>query len=95
MIQLKAEKLVLLTDVDGIYLRAGEPETKLSRLSAAEAEDLIRSGAATAGMIPKLQNIIELLRRGVRSAHIVNGNSRNSLLAEVFTDQGTGTMIAS
>jgi acetylglutamate kinase len=93
-IQLKAEKLVLLSDVDGIYLRAGEPDTKLSRLSADEAEELINNGSATGGMIPKLQNIIQLLRRGVKSAHIINGNSRNSLLAEVFTDQGTGTMIA-
>ena len=93
-IQLKAEKLVLLSDVDGIYLKAGEPQTKLSRLSADEAEELINNGSATGGMIPKLQNIIGLLRRGVKSAHIINGNSRNSLLAEVFTDQGTGTMIA-
>ena len=93
-IQLKAEKLVLLSDVDGIYLKAGEPQTKLSRLSADEAEELINNGSATGGMIPKLQNIIELLRRGVKSAHIINGNSRNSLLAEVFTDEGTGTMIA-
>lgn len=93
-IQLKAEKLVLLSDVDGIYLKAGEPETKLSQLSADEAEQLIKNGSATGGMIPKLQNIIQLLRRGVKSAHIINGNSRNSLLAEVFTDQGTGTMIA-
>lgn len=93
-IQLKAEKLVLLSDVDGIYLKAGEPQTKLSRLSADEAEELINNGSATGGMIPKLQNIIQLLRRGVKSAHIINGNSRNSLLAEVFTDEGTGTMIA-
>ena len=93
-IQLKAEKLVLLSDVDGIYLQAGEPQTKLSRLSADEAEELINNGSATGGMIPKLQNIIELLRRGVKSAHIINGNSRNSLLAEVFTNEGTGTMIA-
>jgi len=93
-VQLQAEKLVLLSDVDGIYLRYGEPDTKLSRLTAAEAEDLIKSGTATGGMIPKLQSIIELLRRGVKSAHIINGNSRNSLLAEVFTDQGTGTMIS-
>jgi acetylglutamate kinase len=92
-IQLKAEKLVLLSDVDGIFLKSGAPETKLSRLSADEAEDLIQSGAATGGMIPKLQNIVQLLRRGVKSAHIINGNSRNSLLAEVFTDEGTGTMI--
>jgi acetylglutamate kinase len=92
-IQLKAEKLVLLSDVDGIYLKAGDPDTKLSRLSADEVEKLINSGAATGGMIPKLQNIIELLRRGVKSAHLINGNSRNTLLAEVFTDEGTGTMI--
>src|SRR6266446_3721306 len=93
-IQLKAEKLVLLSDVDGIYLRASEPETKLSRLTADEAEDLVQKGSATGGMIPKLQNIIELLRRGVGSAHIINGTARNALLAEVFTDKGTGTMIS-
>ena len=93
-IQLEAEKLVLLSDVDGIFLRAGAPETKLSRLTAAEADELIKNGSATAGMIPKLQNIIGLLRRGVKSAHIINGNARNALLAEVFTDKGTGTMIA-
>src|SRR5436309_5682531 len=92
-IQLKAEKLVLLSDVEGIYLRAGEPETRLSRLSADDAEALIANGTAAGGMIPKLQSIIELLRRGVKSAHIINGTSRNALLAEVFTDQGTGTMI--
>src|SRR6267154_6036908 len=93
-IQLEAEKLVLLSDVDGIYLRAGQPETKLSRLSADEAEALVKEGSATGGMIPKLQNIVELLRRGVKSAHIINGTARNALLAEVFTDQGTGTMIS-
>src|SRR6266699_729620 len=92
-IQLKAEKLILLSDVDGIYLRAGEPETKLSRLTAAEAEALIREGTATGGMIPKLQNINELLRRGVHSAHIISGVNRNALLSEIFTDSGTGTMI--
>ena len=93
-VQLHAEKLVLLSDVDGIYLRAGEPETKLSHLTAAEAEELVRSGTATGGMIPKLQSITNLLSRGVKSAHIIDGNSRNTLLAEVFTDQGTGTMIS-
>ena len=93
-IQLQAEKLVLLSDVDGIYLRANEPQTKLSQLSAAEAEALIKEGSASGGMIPKLQSIIALLRRGVKSAHIINGTSRNALLAEVFTDKGTGTMIS-
>ena len=93
-VQLQAEKLVLLSDVDGLYLRAGQPETKLSRLSALEAKEMIASGNATGGMIPKLQSIIEPLSRGVKSAHIINGNSRNTLLAEVFTDEGTGTMIS-
>lgn len=92
-VQLQAEKLVLLSDVDGIFLRAGEAQTKLSRLTAAEAKALIDNGSATEGMIPKLQNIIDILDRGVKSAHIINGNMRNSLLAEVFTNEGTGTMI--
>jgi acetylglutamate kinase len=92
-IQLQAEKLILLSDVDGIYLRAGEPETKLSRLTADEAEELMRAGKATGGMIPKLQSITELLRRGVHSAHIISGTNRNALLSEIFTDSGTGTMI--
>jgi len=94
-IQLKAEKLILLSDVDGIYLRAGEPETKLSRLTASEAEQLITDGRATGGMIPKLQSIAQLLRRGVHSAHIISGTNRNALLSEIFTNQGTGTMIVS
>ena len=92
-IQLKAEKLILLSDVDGIYLQADDPETKLSSLTAEEAEALIREDKATGGMIPKLQSIIELLRRGVHSAHIISGVNRNALLSEIFTDSGTGTMI--
>src|SRR5438093_8646242 len=94
-VQLQAEKLILLSDVDGIYLRAGEPETKLSRLTAVEADLLISSGTATGGMIPKLQSINELLRRGVHSAHVISGTTRNALLSEIFTDEGTGTMIVS
>ena len=92
-IQLKAEKLFLLSDVDGLYLRADDPGSKLSRLTAAEAEAMISDGSATGGMIPKLQSIIQLLRRGVHSAHILSGTTRNALLSEVFTDSGTGTMI--
>ena len=91
--QLQAEKLILLSDVDGLYLRAGSPETKLSRLTAIEADELIAKGVATGGMIPKLQSITQLLRRGVHSAHIISGTKRNALLSEIFTDKGTGTMI--
>ncbi|HEX8852533.1 MAG TPA: acetylglutamate kinase [Pyrinomonadaceae bacterium] len=92
-VRLEAEKLIMLSDVDGIYLRPGEVATKLSRLTAEEVLALVRDGVATGGMIPKLQNIAGLLRRGVRSAHIIKGSLRNALLSEVFTDEGTGTMI--
>lgn len=92
-VRLQAEKLILLSDVDGIYLRRGEPASKLSRLSAADVERLLTEGVATGGMIPKLQSIADLLRRGVRSAHIIDGSARNALLSEIFTDRGTGTMI--
>lgn len=91
--QLKAEKLILMSDVDGLYLRAGDPATKLSRLTSAEAKTMIETGAATGGMIPKLQSISALLERGVHSAHILSGTTRNALLTEIFTDSGTGTMI--
>lgn len=90
---LKAEKLILLTDVNGIYLDADREETKLSKISAADARHMIDSGRATGGMIPKLENLILLLERGVRSAHVIGGSTRNAILAEVFTDEGTGTMI--
>ncbi len=92
-VQLRAEKLILLSDVDGIYLTAGNPSSKLSRLTATEAGELISSGAASGGMIPKLQSIVVLLERGVHSAHIISGTKRNALLSEIFTDKGTGTMI--
>ena len=94
-VQLKAEKLILLSDVDGIYLTEGNLETKLSRLTATEAGELISNGVASGGMIPKLQSIIVLLERGVHSAHIISGTKRNALLSEIFTDKGTGTMIVS
>lgn len=92
-VRLEAEKLVLLSDVNGIYLDATRAETKISRLSIREAENLIESGAATGGMIPKLQSLISLLKRGVKSAHVISGTERNALLSEVFTDEGTGTML--
>jgi acetylglutamate kinase len=92
-VRLQAEKLILLSDVDGIYLTAGDPGTKLSRLTATAAGELISTGAASGGMIPKLQSIIVLLERGVHTAHIISGTKRNALLSEIFTDQGTGTMI--
>ena len=92
-IQLKAEKLVLLSDVNGIYLDPNDETSKLSRLTIKEAENLIESGKATGGMIPKLESLTKIIENGVKSAHIISGNERNALLSEVFTDEGTGTML--
>jgi acetylglutamate kinase len=94
-ISLKAEKLVLLSDVNGIYLDEKDENTKLSRLTTADARHFIDSGRATGGMIPKLESLIDLLGRGVKSAHVISGSKRNALLSEVFTDKGTGTMLVS
>lgn len=91
--QLQAEKLILMSDVNGIYFDANDETTKLSRLTVAEAEAMIESGKASGGMIPKLQNLMQIVNRGVNSAHVIGGNVRNALLSEVFTDEGTGTMI--
>lgn len=92
-VHLGAEKLIMLSDVNGIYLDGNDLSTKLSRLTVSDARDMIDSGRATGGMIPKLENLISLLNRGVKSAHIVSGTTRNAVLAEVFTDEGTGTMV--
>lgn len=92
-VELKAEKLILLTDVNGIYLDESNAGTKLSKITSSDARHLIDSGRATGGMIPKLENLISLLGRGVRSAHVISGTTRNAVLAEVFTDEGTGTMV--
>ncbi|MFN6964796.1 MAG: acetylglutamate kinase [Pyrinomonadaceae bacterium] len=92
-VRLQAEKLILLSDVNGIYLDPADDSTKIDRLTIADAAEMIASGRATGGMIPKLQNLVSLVSRGVHSAHVIGGTRRNALLSEVFTDEGTGTMI--
>ena len=92
-ISLKAEKLILLSDVNGIYSDPNNESTKINKLTVAEAEAMIANGTATGGMIPKLQSLVSLLQRGVRSAHVMSGSIRNAILSEVFTDEGTGTML--
>lgn len=91
--RLGAEKLILLSDVNGIYLDSSDESTKIVRLKASEARGMIASGKATGGMIPKLESLISILERGVSSTHVIGGANRNGLLAEVFTDEGTGTML--
>ena len=90
---LKAEKLVLLTDVRGILEDVKNPETLLSEVSAVRARELIETGAVDRGMIPKVEACLMAIERGVPRAHILDGRSPHSLLTELFTDAGVGTMI--
>lgn len=90
---LQAEKLILLTDVDGILADRNDPQSRISRLTVEGAEGLVREKKVSAGMLPKIAAIASLIRRGVKSAHIINGQKRNALLYEVFTDEGAGTMV--
>ncbi len=91
---LGAEKLIFLTDVSGVRREPKRAETLISRLSLQQAQQMIRSGQAEGGMIPKLEASVQAVRGGVKAAHIINGTTPHSLLMEVFTDEGVGTMIA-
>jgi acetylglutamate kinase len=92
-VELKAEKLILLSDVPGVLARTGDPESLISRLTAADARKLARSPAVTGGMVAKLEEVSQVAEAGVAAVHIVNGNQRNALLSEIFGDRGSGTMV--
>ncbi len=87
---LKAEKLILASSVDGI-LRADK--TLISRATPAEIDQLVKEGVIRGGMVPKAESAVAALLEGVKSVHIINGRKSATLLAEVFTDTGAGTMI--
>lgn len=92
--ELGAEKLILLTDVPGI-MRDIEDETSLiSELKLQEIPSLIMEGVLSKGMIPKVDCCVEAIRRGVDKAHIIDGTVPHSLLLEIFSDEGIGTMIS-
>jgi acetylglutamate kinase len=90
---LGAEKLVFLSDVNGVRRSKDDPNSLIVSLTAEEANKLIESGAIEAGMIPKVQACLETLDRGVRKIHIIDGRQRHSLLMEVYTSRGVGTEI--
>lgn len=93
-ISLKAEKLISLTSARGVCRNFGTPEEELiSVLNAADARRLIAEGVAGKGMRPKLENLARAVENGVREAHIINGLAEHSLLLEIFTDKGIGTML--
>jgi acetylglutamate kinase len=90
---LGAEKLVYLTDVEGLYADLADPGSLLQQLTVAEVEKLLAGGGVAAGMVPKLSGIVTALRGGVRRAHILDGRREHALLLELFTDSGVGTMV--
>ena len=87
---LKAEKLILLTDVEGVKDKKGK---LLSTLDAARARKMIAAGAIGEGMIPKVECCISALRAGVHSTHVIDGRVRHCVLLEAFTDAGIGTEV--
>jgi len=92
---LGAEKLILLTDTAGILRDYHDSATLIPRLDIAEARQLIAEGVVSGGMIPKVTCCVRSLAQGVKAAHIIDGRLPHSLLLEIFTDSGTGSMIAS
>ncbi len=90
---LKAEKLAFLSDVEGVRLDPEDPESVISELYIPEAEELIDSGIVAGGMLPKIQNCIDALNKGVSRVHIMDGRIPHSLLLEIFTNKGTGTAL--
>jgi acetylglutamate kinase len=90
---LGATKLIMMTDVDGIYQDFSDKESLISEMSMQDARQLITDGVVDKGMIPKVDACITAVANGVKRAHILDGRVPHALLIEVFTDQGLGTMI--
>ncbi len=90
---LKAEKLIFLTDIDGIYLDPKDPNSLLSVISIGEIYELMDKGIISGGMIPKVLGCIKALQQGVNRTHILNGTIPHPILLEIFTDKGIGTMV--
>jgi acetylglutamate kinase len=87
---LKAPKLILLTDVEGVKDKEGH---LISTLKRSEIPRLIEDGTISGGMIPKVNCCLEALSAGVEKAHIIDGRVENAVILELFTDRGVGTEI--
>ncbi|WP_442482516.1 acetylglutamate kinase [Aeoliella sp. SH292] len=88
-----AEKLIFLSDVNGVRLNKDDPESLIHTLTAEAARELIRQGVIEAGMIPKVEACLDTLTKGVKKVHIIDGRVRHSLLLEIYTNSGIGTEI--
>jgi acetylglutamate kinase len=92
-VALGAIKLILLTDVRGVMLDAGDEDTMISKIRITEIPKLIEDGVIQGGMIPKVDCCIEALEGGVERTHIIDGRVEHSILIELLSDEGIGTMI--
>jgi len=90
---LNAEKLIYLTDIDGIRRDPKDPSTLISEIGAAEIRAMIKDGSINGGMIPKVAACMKAIALGIGRVHIVSGLIRHPILLEIFTDSGIGTMI--
>ncbi|HJT33995.1 MAG TPA: acetylglutamate kinase, partial [Pirellulales bacterium] len=90
---MRAEKLVFLSDVNGVRRDKNDPASLIQSLTPGKARELIASGAIESGMIPKVEACLETLEHGVNKIHIIDGRLRHSLLLEVYTSRGVGTEI--
>ncbi len=89
----EADKLVYLSDVNGVRRDKNDPETLIHSLNEKEARELISGGVIESGMIPKVEACLETLNRGVKKVHIIDGRIRHSLMLEVYTSRGVGTQL--
>lgn len=92
---LGAEKLVYLTDIDGLRREVDDPASLIRESTPDELEALMADGTVSGGMIPKVESCVHAVRNGVRRSHILDGRIPHVLLLEVFTDAGIGTMVQS
>ena len=92
---LRAHKVIFLTDVDGLYEDFSDKDSLISNLTLDEVRDILATGEVDKGMIPKLQACVSALEAGVFRAHIINGKTPHSLLLELLTDSGVGTVMHS
>ena len=88
-----AEKLIILTDVPGVLRDPSDPDTLIPKITIDEIPGLIEDGIISGGMIPKIETCVKAIENGVESCHIIDGRKKHSLLLEVFTTDGIGTMI--
>ena len=92
-VALGAEKLVYLTDIEGLRRDVDDPSSLIRAATPSELDELIADGSIAGGMIPKVASCTDAVRRGVGAAHILDGRIAHVLLLELFTDTGVGTMI--